>query len=50
MFSLKLISGANQRKKEKELGTGIKKKRIEQTAYHNLLQEIRVNVRESHFR
>ena len=50
-FSLKLSLGANQKKKEKRAGAGkIFLKRIEQGVYHNLLQEIRVNDRELHFR
>ena len=46
---LKLSSGANQKKKEKDVGKEIIKKRIEQRVYHNSLQEMRVNDRESHF-
>lgn len=40
LFSLKLRSGANQKKKEKDAGAGNKKTR---TASWNLLQEILVN-------
>ena len=49
-FSLKLSSGANQKKKEKDVVWEIFKERIEQRVYHNLLQEMRVNDRESYFR
>ena len=56
LFSLKLSSGANQKKKEKVVGLEIlkkkkkKKKKIEPGVYHNLLQEMHINDRESHFR
>ena len=50
MFSLKLSSEANQNKKEKDVGAGNILKRIEQGIYHHLLQKMRVNDTESHFR
>ena len=37
LFSLKLSSGANQKKKEKDVGGEIFKKLIEQGVCHNLL-------------
>ena len=46
--ALKLSSGANQKKKEKD--QEIFKKIIEQGVYNNLLQEMRVNDRELYFR
>ena len=55
VFSLKLSSGVNQKKKQKKKRKRMRMreifiKRIEQVAYHNLLQVMRVNDRESHFR
>ena len=50
LISLKVPSGANEKKKKRTRVREIFKKRIEQGVYHNLLQEMRVNDRESHFR
>ena len=53
LFSLNLSSGANQKKKKRRKGRRMReifKKRIEKGVYHNLLQKIRVNDREPHFR
>ena len=50
LFSLKLSSEANQKKNEKDVGARNILKRIEQEIYHHLLQKLRVNDRESHFR
>ena len=50
LFSLKLSSGANQKKREKVVGAEIFLKRTESGVYHNLLQEMHVRDRESHFR
>ena len=49
LSSLKISSGANQKKKEKNVGAGNIEKGIEPRVYHNLLQELCVNDRESHF-
>ena len=37
LFSFKISSGANQMKKEKDVGAGNTRKKIEQGVYHNLL-------------
>ena len=50
LFSLKVSSGANQKKKEKVLGEENILKKIEPGVHHNLLQEMCVIDRESHFR
>ena len=52
LFSLKLLSGANQKKTEKDVGArNIKKeKKNRKGIHHNLLQEIRVNDRELHYK
>ena len=50
LFSLKLSSEANQKKNEKDVGARNILKRIEREIYHHLLQKLRVNDRESHFR
>ena len=50
LFSLKLSSGANQRKSKRTRVREIFKKRIQQGVCHNLFQEMRISDRESHFR
>ena len=49
LFSVKLSSGANQKRKRRECEKYLKKK-TEQGVSYSLLQKIRVNDRESHFR
>ena len=50
LFFLKLLSGANQRKRKRTWVREIFLKRIEQEVYHNLLQEMRVNDKECSFK
>ena len=49
LFSLKPSSRANQARREKDVWE-IFLERIEQGVYHNLLQEMHVSDKESHFR